>query len=101
MLERFDEEGMGQQQSRQVGIFGDLAVGLCTIAVAPVGFLMLTGRLPLRRGGLVVLGVFLLLGAPAVAASLVDLARPSPVAAPVQAVIAEPGLPPREPLPPA
>lgn len=50
-------------------LFGQIAVGLCVLAVAFVGFLMLTGRLPLRNGLRVVLGCFVLLGAPVIAAA--------------------------------
>lgn len=58
-------------------LFGDVAVTLGTLAVAFVGLTMLTGRLPIRHGAMVILGTFVLLGAPAIAASLIDLARQS------------------------
>lgn len=51
-------------------IFGQVALGLCVLAVAFVGALMLTGRLPLREGMRVVVGCFILLGAPAIAAGI-------------------------------
>lgn len=48
-------------------LFGNIAVGLCVLAVAFVGALMLTGRLPVRRGFEVVTGCFVLLGASVIA----------------------------------
>jgi type IV secretory pathway VirB2 component (pilin) len=66
---------------------GSLAMGLATLAVAGVGFAMLTGRLELRRGAAVILGCFVMLGAPALARGIVGLGGeagpppPPPVAA--------------------
>lgn len=51
-------------------LLGSLAVGLCVIAVALVGMFMLSGRLPVRQGMRVILGCFILLGAPLIAAGL-------------------------------
>lgn len=45
-------------------LLGSLAIGLCVIAVATIGLITLSGRLPVRRGMHVVLGCFVLLGAP-------------------------------------
>lgn len=53
-------------------ILGDIALGVCVIAVAVIGALMLTGRLPLREGARIVVGCFVLLGAPVIAAGFVD-----------------------------
>lgn len=50
---------------------GSLALGLCVLAIAVVGLLMLGGRLPVSDGFRVVLGCFVLLGAPAIAAAFV------------------------------
>jgi len=65
-------------------LFGQVAVGLCVLAVAFVGALMLTGRLPLRQGMRVMLGCFVLLGAPLIAAGFMenweDRSAPAPVA---------------------
>ncbi|MEP0189663.1 MAG: TrbC/VirB2 family protein [Erythrobacter sp.] len=55
-------------------LFGPLAVTLCVLAVAFVGFVMLTGRMPVRMGLRVVLGCFVLLGAPVIASGLINLA---------------------------
>lgn len=48
-------------------LLGSIAIGLCIIAVAWVGFLMLQGRLPVREGARVIVGCFVLLGAPVIA----------------------------------
>jgi len=56
-------------------LLGPIAVGLCILAVAFVGALMLTGRLPLRQGMRVALGCFVLLGAPVIAAGFVGLGQ--------------------------
>ena len=55
-------------------LIGQIAVGLCVIAVAFIGFLMLTGRLPVRDGARVALGCFILLGAPVIAKSFLGFA---------------------------
>ena len=81
-------------------LFGPVALSLCVIAVALVGMLALTGRLPSRQGLRVVLGCFILFGAPVIAAGLLDsasgLTEPQLPPAPVVAQD-----PPREELPPA
>lgn len=64
-------------------VFDQIAVGLCVLAVAFVGYRMLIGRISLRTGLRVVLGCSVLLGAPVIAtsfmASLND--RPAAIAA--------------------
>lgn len=54
-------------------LFGTLSVTLCVLAVAAVGLMMLSGRMPVRRGIEVVIGCFILLGAPAIAAGFTAL----------------------------
>ena len=51
-------------------ITGSLAATLAIIAVALVGFAMFGGRLPVRRGATVLIGCFVLFGAPAIAHGL-------------------------------
>jgi type IV secretory pathway VirB2 component (pilin) len=51
-------------------LFGEVAASLCVIAVAFTGILLMTGRLTVRDGIGVVLGCFVLLGAPVIAAGL-------------------------------
>lgn len=77
--------------------FGPLAVTLCVLAVAFVGFVMLTGRMPVRMGLRVVLGCFVLLGAPVIASGLMEFSRDPQVDRPPPA-LKEPA---REELPPA
>ncbi|MDE1466111.1 TrbC/VirB2 family protein [Aurantiacibacter sp. D1-12] len=82
-------------------LLGQLAVTLCVLAVAFVGFSMLTGRISLRRGAQVVLGCFLLLGSPLIAASMMGMLGPSEASqlGPTDTVVYE--AQPREPLPEA
>lgn len=54
-------------------LFGTLAVTLCVLAIAFVGLTMLSGRIPLRRALHVVIGSFILLGAPAIASAFTAL----------------------------
>ena len=79
-------------------LFGPLAATLCVLAVAFVGFVMLTGRMPVRMGLRVVLGCFVLLGAPVIANGLMELGqkRAVPVVPPIAA-----SEEPRRELPPA
>jgi type IV secretory pathway VirB2 component (pilin) len=51
-------------------VFGDIALGLCVLAVAFVGLMLMTGRLAIREGLRVAIGCFVLLGAPVIAAGL-------------------------------
>lgn len=51
-------------------MLGSVAVGLCTIAVAVVGLMMFEGRVPLRHGARVIIGCFVIFGAPVIAAGL-------------------------------
>ncbi|TMM46660.1 TrbC/VirB2 family protein [Qipengyuania marisflavi] len=81
-------------------MLGSLAIGLCVIAVATVGLLMLEGRLPLRRGARVILGCFILLGAPIIAASFTGAFRSEPLP-PGPAYSALPAADPRGNLPAA
>ena len=48
-------------------MLGEIALGVCVIAVAFIGALMLTGRLPLREGARMVIACFVLLGTPVIA----------------------------------
>jgi type IV secretion system protein VirB2 len=49
---------------------GDPATAIAVLAVAAIGAAMLTGRADMRRGATVILGCFLLFGAPVIAAGL-------------------------------
>ncbi|HCF24240.1 MULTISPECIES: TrbC/VirB2 family protein [unclassified Novosphingobium] len=67
-------------------LIGPIGTSLAVIAVAWFGLGMLSGRLAMRRGALLVLGCFILFGAPVIARGLLNLAgetggsRPAPVA---------------------
>lgn len=49
---------------------GSMASALLTLAIAGIGFGMLSGRLPIRRAGLVIVGCFIFIGAPTIALAL-------------------------------
>lgn len=55
-------------------LLGSVGSTIAVIAVALVGFGMLTGRTDLRRGGRVLLGCFILFGSGLIARGLMDLA---------------------------
>lgn len=56
-------------------VSGEAAAALCVIAVALFGYALLSGRISVRRGAVVVTGCFVLLGAPVIATAFMDLAR--------------------------
>jgi type IV secretion system protein VirB2 len=51
-------------------LLGTVATVAAVIAIAAVGFMMLTGRMNWRHGGTVVLGCFIVFGAGAIVAGL-------------------------------
>lgn len=60
------------------GIFlGNIATVIAVVAVASIGFAMLTGRVDLRRGGTIILGCFILFGASTIANGLRGTAQSS------------------------
>ena len=54
---------VGAVEWLQGTLLGNVATAVAVIAVAAVGFLMLTGRINWRYGATVVLGLFILFGA--------------------------------------
>lgn len=58
---------------------GSLGTTIAVLAVAWLGFGMLTGTISLRRSGIVVLGCAILFSAPVLARSLLGLSRSGPV----------------------
>ena len=70
----------------QDAVSGPLAPTLAVIAVANVGFLMLAGRIDIRRGAQVVIGCFMVFGASAMAQGMMDAlaVEPAPVSAETQ-----------------
>lgn len=81
-------------------LVGTVATALCVIAIAFIGFMLMSGRLAVREAIRVTLGCFVLLGAPAIALGLQALAgdaaqtpaSPTPIAT---------ATPPVQNLPPA
>ena len=55
-------------------LLGNVATAAAVIAVAAVGFLMLSGRIEWRRGLTVILGAFIIFGAAAIVAGIRGLA---------------------------
>lgn len=51
-------------------LLGSIATTIAVVAIAAIGLMMLTGRLPVRRGLTVLLGCFILFGAASIAAGL-------------------------------
>lgn len=51
-------------------LLGTAATVVAVIAIASVGFLMLTGRINWRHGGVVILGCFILFGAASIVAGI-------------------------------
>lgn len=49
---------------------GDVATAIAVVAVAGFGLLLLTGRLPKRRGVQLIVGCFIIFGAPSIAAGI-------------------------------
>lgn len=58
-------------------LLGSIATALAILAVAVFGMMMLNGAIDVRRGLRVVLGCFLLFGAPAIAAAFMAMAGAS------------------------
>lgn len=78
-------------------LLGSVATGIAVLAVAFLGVGMLAGRLDWRTGLRVVLGVFILFGAPMIARELAALARDDAAAAPDAVAAGE--VPPQPALP--
>jgi type IV secretory pathway VirB2 component (pilin) len=85
-------------------LLGTVATVLATICVAAVGLMMLSGRVPVRRGLSAILGCFILFGASTIAAGIRDSVTglggdvawtpPAPAPLPVAAVAPPPPKPP-------
>lgn len=70
----YDPEGSGVLVSAvnwlQGTLLGTVATVIAVIAVAAVGFMMLTGRVNWRHGAVVILGCFILFGAASIVAGI-------------------------------
>ncbi len=83
-------------------LMGPAAVTLCVLGVALLGFLMLSGQIAVRRGLKVVLGCFILLGAPTIASAFLETGGGlTGGPAREQIIMANEDLGARRPLPPA
>jgi type IV secretory pathway VirB2 component (pilin) len=77
-------------------LLGTVATTVAIVAVAAVGFLMLTGRIDLRRAAQVVLGCFIIFGASTIAGGIIGAIQWRGV----QPEVAQAALPPPPALPP-
>jgi type IV secretion system protein VirB2 len=82
-------------------LIGPVATSVAVIAVAAIGLMMLSGRIDIRRAAGVVLGAFILFGAPAIAAALQGLAGGGGAADSSPPVFVAPYVPPPPPPPAA
>ncbi len=83
-------------------VLGTVASTVAVIALASVGLLMLSGRVDVRRGAQVIIGCFIVFGAPTIAAGIMSViggprsspqVHSLPIAPPIYP--AAPALPPR------
>jgi type IV secretory pathway VirB2 component (pilin) len=65
-------------------LLGTVATTVAIIAVASIGFLLLSGRIDLRRGAQVVFGCFILFGASTIAGGIVHVAADAEGAVPAE-----------------
>lgn len=66
---------LGAVRWMQEGVMGPIATSVAVIAVAFVGFMMLTGRMNWKHGIMVIIGCFVIFGATAIVAGLQTYAR--------------------------
>lgn len=81
-------------------LLGTMATAVAVIAVAWIGFGMLSGRINLQRGTIVILGCFIVFGAPFIATGLMKVGDASGDSVAVVAPL-PPQLPPRPTATPA
>lgn len=80
-------------------MLGALAIAVAVIAVAFIGFGMLSGRIDVRRALVVILGCLVVFGAPLIAAGLLRMGGSDPTAFAAAPPPAPPPLPPPAPSP--
>lgn len=71
-------------------LLGSLATAVAIVAIAWVGFGMLSGRINLQRGAVVILGCFVVFGAPMIAAGLMRVGDAGSIGTPTVASPAPP-----------
>jgi type IV secretory pathway VirB2 component (pilin) len=74
-------------------LLGTVATSIAVIAIAAIGFGMLTGRVNIRHGATVVLGCFILFGASTIVSGLRYAASGAGVYNPPPVIVAEPSAP--------
>jgi type IV secretory pathway VirB2 component (pilin) len=83
---------------------GSVATVVAVIAVAMTGAMMLNGRIDWRRGATVIIGCFIIFGAPAIAAGLAGVMTgdvgPVPPAVPFTPILSAPAPAPARPAAP-
>lgn len=83
---------------------GPLVVSIAILAIAAIGFSMLSGRISAPRGLTIVLGCFVVFGAPAIAHGIASaaskVAGESSLEPPIEVVRSEPQFTPPPPSPP-
>ena len=80
-------------------LFGPVGLALCVVAVAMVGFMMLNGRLTVFHALRVLVGCFVLLGAPTIAISFLGFGEDAGVRPPEIDFTPTVPSPPRNPPP--
>ncbi len=88
----------------QNAMLGSVATVVAIIAIASIGYLMLSGRIDVRRGATVIIGCFILFGSSTIATALRRLAEQvdrSGVGASAAIIAAPPPIAPPPPAPPA
>ena len=105
MPQNFDPSGPGAIGGAigwiQAAMVGSLATAVAIIAIAGFGLMLLSGRLSRRRGFQLILGCFIVFGAPTIAAGILNaLAATGARASPPPAVPTAATLP-SVPVPPA
>lgn len=80
-------------------LFGSVDTSIAILAVAAVGLLMLSGRLPWRRGATVIVGCFILFSVATVADGLLGVERGASDAMPPPIVVPRPTYTPAVPKP--
>jgi type IV secretory pathway VirB2 component (pilin) len=71
-------------------LLGQVATSLAILAVACLGFLMLWGRLPMRRGASVIVGCFILFSASGIASGLLTAMKSGGAGTPADLAAREP-----------
>jgi type IV secretory pathway VirB2 component (pilin) len=78
----FDSNGVNGLSSAvgwlQSALLGAAATTVAILAVASIGFLMLTGRSEVRRAARVILGCFILFSAATIANGIIGILQPAP-----------------------